>query len=623
MADAPPKYSEEFLQKRAELIRKAIREKIGKGKPMHPYEVEAIAYNDLRFGSPLRPIFLLGMMKLQWGHDPLIFSVEHEGEKNEWAYRQIHRFCCEKFPVFMGCGSSGKSYIPSACAYTAWKAKPWATSVFFSTTSGEAAEQRGWGYMKNFFRNDRCPIGAVLLEYKKSIVLEENVKADDKSDRDFRNSIHLVMIKPGNEGDNALAAISGRKNENVIWIKDESQLMTNDTTLAEANLCTNPFCQIIDLGNAPKEGTQFYETAKPYGPGYEDGYRSIDTNTATGWPTRSGYCEWFDGEKSPNLRYEGKPPFRGIISRDSIAEIERRSGGRDTPGFWVQVKGFPHSAEVADTVLTQDVIKLNLANTKAIWKGSPVKVLGGGDLGFRKDGDPCMAAFGKLGVCSDGVKRLEIEPHAVLIAPSKDSRLSFEDQIALRFIEECDRRGCTEFELDISGDGGKIYGSCLKLSGGRINFIPTSFMGSPDDVPIGNGDTRLCSEVYGKKVTQLWMNMRSAVIAGVIRGMSLQSAMTEQFCARKVIEQNSGKKQDVEKKDEMKKRIKRSPDDADSCVLLVNNARRHGLSDSLGVVTGGDKWDDDEEDRKVIPYQQGFTVVKAYQGRSGVGYSAR
>lgn len=613
----PP--TEEQIAERCERYRRNTR----LGCPeANEYEADLIAFRYAPFGHPFRPIILLNLMRMQWEDDPTVFKIDHEGMKNPWAYRMVNRLCQTRFPVMMGAGSSAKSYMAAAYCYTVWKTQPWCTSVFFSTTSGEAAEQRGWGYIKGFHRADKYKIGQ-LLEYKRSIVLEEGrINEKSAAERDFRNSIHLVLIKPGNEGDNALAAISGRKNDIVIWLKDESQLMTNDTSLAEANLCTNPFCQIIDLGNAPREGTQFYGTAMPFGPGHESGYKSIDLENDTGWPTRSGYCEWFDGEKSPNIGFD-PPPFKGLITQDSITEIEKRCGGRDTPGFYIQVKGFPHSADIRDTVLTHDLIWKNSADQPAIWAGigpAPL-VIGGGDLGFREDGDPCTAHFGRIGSCADDKTRLEFEPHTVIVAPSSTSKLPFEDQIALRYIEECDARGCREFMLDITGDGGIIHGRCVHYAERRINFKTVSFGGSPDDLPIGGGDARKCCDVFDRKVTQLWYGLRMSVQNDLIRGMSLHSKSTDQLCARKVLHQGERKKISVEPKKAMKKRIKRSPDDGDATAVAHHLARSHGLA-----ITLPDKEDHDEhpvQENKIIPYEStGFGSTR-YQATAGPRYASR
>jgi hypothetical protein len=610
---------------RAEILRSHIR----KERPeLNPYELETVCFNTCPFGHTLRPVFLVEILRMKFEDDPTVFNIEKDGVRNEWFFRQIRRLCRERFPQFMGCASSAKSYVCALYVYALWSTQPWCTSVFFSTTSKEAAEQRGWGYIKRFHRADKYKIGQ-LLEYKDSIVVEEG-RQNEKADRDYANSLHLVLIKSGAEGDNAVAAISGRKNKIVIWLKDEAQLIENDCSMAEANLCANNdpesggFVQIIDIGNAPRENTHFYRTCLPYGPGYEAGYKAIDTDYDDGWPTQSGYCEWFNGEKSPNV-VAGRTLFRGLMTQDGLNEIEKRCGGRDTTGYWIQGHGFPPSADIRDTVLTQDLIAKNLGDQPAVWAGSgePPKVLGGGDLGYTPDGDPCVAHFGKLGVCADGKTRLETEHNTVMIPAKPGSKLPFEDQMALGFIRECDARGCRQFQLDITGDGGIIFGRCVFYAAGRITFIPKSFGGAPDALPIGAGDDRKCSDVFDRMVTQLWYLFRMAVVAGIIRGVSLVSKSTTQLCSRKVFDQNSGKKISVETKRDMKKRIKRSPDDADATVNLHDLARKNGLATTAQLVNEEEKEEEEEEPEEARrPYTDGGYSRPAY-GRSNRSYCSR
>lgn len=574
------------------------------------WELNAACYNAAQLGSPVKHFFLLECMRLQWAGDEAVLKLDHGEFKNYWAYRIAYAFCNFKRLTFMGCGSSGKTHVVGLCIYTAWKCAAWKTSALISTTSGESADQRIWGSMKDFYRADKLRIGK-LLEYKHSIVLTEERAAKD---RDYKNSIHLVLIKPGSEGDNALAAISGRKNDIVIWVRDEGQLMSNDITGARSNLMTNPFYQDIQLGNAPREGTQFYEDAKPYGPKYPNGYRSVDLNTEICWPTKTGMCFWLDGEKSPNLTEDGSDRFPRIMNSESIKDIESEWGGRDTPGYWTQVRGFPHTSDIQDTVLTPALITAFGADKDVIWRGERVTVLAGFDSGLKSDGDPCVIDFLKLGHEIDGTLVAEFEKETIIVASSSESKDPYEIQIARKVIALCQERDCKSICHDVSGDGGIMLKALMEAAAGTgIEITPVSFGGSPDDTMIGNGDDRKCSEVYDRRVTQLWYNVRFAVQAGVIRGMQPYSRATQQLCQRKVVIQNKEKRISVETKRDMKKRIKRSPDDADSRVLAIENARRHGLSMSVSIIESEEPEEDfDEPEEKQSRYQSGFHSKSRY-----------
>jgi hypothetical protein len=83
-----------------------------------------------------------------------------------------------------------------------------------------------------------------------------------------------------------------------------------------------------------------------------------------------------------------------------------------------------------------------------------------------------------------------------------------------------------------------------------------------------------CNEHYSKFVTELWFSVRYAVEAEQIRG--LPESVMEEFCMREWTKVK-GDKIEVEKKEDMKERVGRSPDEADWCSICVEGARRRGF----------------------------------------------
>jgi hypothetical protein len=83
--------------------------------------------------------------------------------------------------------------------------------------------------------------------------------------------------------------------------------------------------------------------------------------------------------------------------------------------------------------------------------------------------------------------------------------------------------------------------------------------------------------MFDRMVSQLWGSFRIGVINQVVRGANPHSRAVQQLCSRK-FKTDEGKRMSVEPKKDMKKRIKRSPDDADAVVLLHALALKHGLS---------------------------------------------
>lgn len=559
-------------------FKKSLLEK-NHGQPLHEYEYALAAFGSLPFGHAILHEFLLLCECHQWGPE---FGLESNGIVNDWAIRMAKGFCVNKRVNLMGCGSSWKTGNGSAYVYTMWKSRPFSTSVFLSTTSGEAAQSRTWGQVKDWHAKDRYSIGN-RIESLHLITLDKETKDEEgNKKRDFRNSIKVVLIKPGNEGKNVMASIVGRKNDRVIWVVDEFPFMDIGILDARVNLNTaGPFHQFIGLGNAPEEGDPMYLDAAPYGDKYPDGWRSV-TKEDKSWPTRTGICLYFNGEKSPNYKVPPgvKFPFPRMMNEAMRLELLKDSGGEDTPMYWKQFHGFPPTVDISDKVLTYKLLERNRAFEETLWLDNQKKILAGLDLGFRAEGDPCVIDFGRLGKNTEGRTVLAFEGDGIALTPKQGSRDAFEVQIAKRVIEECRKRECADVALDVTGDGGILLQHIereAREQGYKLMITPVSFSGTASDKVVIPGEKRLGREIWANKVAELWGMVRISVLNQVLMGMKTNTNAVTQLCSRKM-GSDEKKRMTIEKKSEMKKRLRRSPDHADARALLVNLALTHGLS---------------------------------------------
>jgi len=544
------------------------------------YDMALMAFGAFPFGHSMRHEFLILCWCHQWGD---YFGLEKDGIINDWTIRMAKGFCMSKRINLMGCGSSFKTGTASAYVYTMWKSRPFATSIFLSTTSGEAAQSRTWGQVKDWHKNDRYKIGK-CIDTLHTITLDEETKDEEgQKARDYRNSIKVVLLKPGNEGRNVMASIVGRKNETVIWVCDEFPFMDIGILDARVNLNTAGFVnQFIGLGNAPEEGDPMYLDAAPYGDKYPDGWRSVNKDTDKSWPTKTGICLYFNGEKSPNYKVPpgAKYPFPRMMNEGFRLEILKDTGGEDTPMYWKQFHGFPPTVDISDKVLTYKLLERNGAFSDPLWQNAEKKILAGLDLGFRAEGDPCVIDFGRVGVNTDGRTILACSEDGIALTPKQGSKDAFEVQIAKRVVEECRTRGCADLALDVTGDGGILLQHIEREAREQkyaLTVIPVSFSGSASDKTVIPGDKRLGREIWANKVAELWGIMRTCVLNQVIVGMKSASNAVMQLCARKM-GSDEKKRMTIEKKSEMKKRIRRSPDHADARALLCYLALQHGLS---------------------------------------------
>lgn len=586
------------LSERAQKIRDKEQEKVNarlkaaKQDPIDDYTLDLRLLGLIPFGHPCRYEFLLRCWLHQWDG----FTFEADGIQNYWAIRMAQGFCRYPRLNLMGCGSSGKTALASAYVYTAWKSRPFETSVFLSTTSGEAAQARTWGQVKDWHAQDKYPMGK-RIESLHLITLDDETKDDDGNKvRDFRNSIKVVLIKPGSEGKNVMASIVGRKNDFVIWCCDEFPFMDVGILDARVNLNNNPFSQFIGLGNAPGEGDPMYQDATPFGPEFPDGWNSVNKDFHKSWKTQKGFCLYFNGADSPNFKSKSGMAFPKLMNETFRKRVMEDSGGEDNPMYWKQFYGFPPTVDVPDKIITFKLLESNGALETPVWRDLGWKTVAGLDLGFREGGDPTVIDFGRVGTEETGRKILAFEGDGTALLPKQSSKEAFETQIAKQVIEQCRKRDCHDLALDVTGDGGILLQHIERVAREekwKLDIVAVSFSGTADDTIRTPGDKRLPTEIYANKMTQIWAQFRVCVTRRLIRGCNQHHQATKELCGRK-FDTDDKKRFVLEKKKDFKKRLRHSPDRGDARCLCAFMAIKVGLS---GEVLTADERKEEQQAR--------------------------
>lgn len=567
-----------------ELALKLAQQETGNPKvELTDYDLDMRCFNLRPWKCPHKHHFLLRAMQHQWG-EKLMLETTVNGTRfvNYWAIRIATQVCQQNIINLLGCGSSGKTHFATASAYTIWKTLPYFTSVYLSTTTGEGADARAWATVNQLYRDDKHRFGKMINSTRTLVVEESDVNEENAKFRDLRNAIKCVLIPSGNEGRNVVGAISGRKNKRVLWYCDEYPHMDLGVMKGRTNLFTNMagggWAQFVGSGNGPKDGDAMFVDATP-----ESGWDSVNKDEHWTWKTRAGVCLYFNGAKSPNMAVPpGQPaPFPGLMdwaSRELILQDCWRD--ENSPEFYTQFFGFPPTVHIPDTVLTMPFMRAHKAFEMPEWDGSPTKSAAGLDLGFRKDGDPCVIHFGEIGKNAQGTTILAADPDGIVLNPSQSSSNSFEEQIAKKTLDLLEKNGCRDLALDVTGDGGILLQAIEKEARSRnyqLNVTPVSFSGAADDKITIPGEKRLAKDMFANKVSQLWSSARVCVGNGVIRGLAEQGKATQQLCQRKFATDEK-KRFTVESKKVMKERIKRSPDQGDAFCLLVHLALKMGIS---------------------------------------------
>jgi hypothetical protein len=484
--------------------------------------------------------------------------------------------------VFLGISgpaSSGKTHRVSRFALCLYFCFPNNTTILCSTTTRELLEMRIFGEIKKGFRKarERFPwLPGNFIESRQLIVTDER---GDELGREIRNCIKGVACKKGGQWE-GLGDYIGIKNDIVMLAADEAQLMEQGFFDSTGNLSSNPRFILVGMGN-PKDTTDsFGKMCEPI-PGWEAHDQPDSTHA---WDTRfrNGRCLRLVGTDSPNMdRKDGLILFPKLIARRYIDQIANTYGTESWQYLmWVMAK-FPLNAQ-ARRVITMAMCRKFKA-FEPVSFGTKITKLFALDAAYSAvGGDRCVGLEMHFGECTDGVRRLFLATAPMILPVSQEKGLP-EDQIAQWVKDYCMANQIPSSHCFFDGTGRSSLTSALARLW-AADVVPVEFGGMATDRPSPQNPRKTCREMYGKFVTELWFTSRVAIEADQIRGLTESIAEEGQL---RVWTINNNGKVDVEKKDDTKLRLGRSPDLYDAFVTGLEGARRLGFQiGKLGKIGG-------------------------------------
>lgn len=549
-----------------------------KGKTLNRGELEVACFAALPIGHKLKGEFNISLTQMRWSD----LYLEKDGYENYWFTRILRATCMHRRLFLVGAASAGKTFGLSVSGMNFWGTSPRNTTMLATSTDSESLKSKAWGTILDLHERDLMKIGN-RINYEDAIVYNHKAK-----ERDVRDAIKAIALPKGSEGEKAIGKVQGRKNTNILWLCDEYSHMDPFVKKARSNLrqgCLS-FC-FWACANKPEEGDPMHEDAAPDPEKFPMGWETPGLDELEGWETvGGGYCLYFDGLKSPNLQAPAgkKDLFPMLTRRDSIEE-ERKESGEDGYGWWKYVRAFPRTGQTFNKLIDSKFLERYRALEAAIWAEPSWTVICGLDAAWTKGGDSCMAYFGKVGVSDEGVKVLETEPDAISLNVKVSGRGTFEEQLAVAFLDECQKRNCHVVAIDISGSGGRLANPVrdeAQRRGWKLDMISVDSAGKPteEEYPVGSIKKKGI-HLFDRRVSEIWVGFRLAVQEGWIRGLSLTSKAIRQMSDRR-IDSDVEKRYVLEAKDEYKKRHQgKSPDSAEALVLLCVGARQSGLGVDL------------------------------------------
>jgi hypothetical protein len=512
-----------------------------------------------------------------------------------WPNRYCHRwtellyreFIQNDVTVLMGSASSQKTSHAVEYVLLNYWARPESTLVVLSTVNMDKLDIGVWAELKDLWSAGRAlhpSLAGNLLDHKRAITTDDV----ETSVRDFRKG---VICRPCYVGGKfvGLGILAGAKQAYVFYVCDELQFMQEAFSASWPHLFSNGNVKVIGSGN-PKHDPEdeLGKTAEP-----KEGWNSHPEPIKTEvWPTKfmGARCVNLVGTDSPNFETpDGQPePYPKLIGRRFAKRIAH-DFGENSFQFYQLVKGVMRVQFARDRVITRALCRQHGAMDQAVWETNQKTGIYGLDPTYGGD-DRCIGMPLWFGKDVDGHDIIQVGQYRVFKF-DLTSDIPIEDQIAEICAEELKVWNIDPNNLfyDSTGKGtigaafARKFGSIVPVavdSGGKCTPRPVR-QDLWVDEPDGSRRLKRCDEYYSKFVSEMWFSVRYCIEANQMR--ELPEDVMAEGCARiyEVVVGNRIQvepKTDPKKKEDLKRRLGKSPDLFDCLAIGVEGARQRGFS---------------------------------------------
>lgn len=479
-----------------------------------------------------------------------------------------------------GHASSSKSETLGLLAVMMYFLDPENTKVLVTSTTVSSAQEKIWGKVKAvwnhlsaFLQRWLQPVPGKLLDSKNKIRYQGKDNVGDEL-----KGITLVVGEKSQAKESA-EKIQGTKQGKVFLVGDEfATLEPSLLNTALMNLRSNPEFHLWGAFNPDTHFDPGGMISRPVG-----GWHTV-TEEDDEWPTLiepygiSGYCIRFDGLKSPNV-VARKTIWKGLLTHTYLEEFT--SIGTKTKEYYKMFRGFWSLTGVLDAIYNMaDIIHWRADAKVTTWASTPT-IIAGFDPAFAHGGDKAVLVIGKVGdAYMDGTDRKTQKvfemTHMYIIDDDITNTTVSKSEWAVKILKKrLQEHHVTPQNLAVDATGGgDPFGALLAREIG-LGFLNVNFAGSASDKPVSRNDKRKGKERFKNMVSELWYVGKELIRTSQIKGI-FPDVMSEMVVRTY---KESGKVVQVESKDDMKVRCRKSPDRADAFFLCCHVARmKHGLS---------------------------------------------
>jgi len=488
---------------------------------------------------------------------------------HDWNERMIRALSRHSTVCMAGCAAAGKTFTAAHWAMIWWMADGANSSVILTSTTGKSIRRRIWPAIQYLYQNAETDKKTIALQdgFPGNMVDSKTMLQAQKGDD--KHGLFAIAVREGPVS-KAVADIQGVHSSRMLIIIDEATDTPEAIFEAMVNLRKGCFeFQVIIIGNPNSKNDPHGLCCEP-----KFGWNSVtveddewETAGVPKWQIEPGICLRFDGTKSPNIKL-GYDKFPFLYTRRDLEARKAVPGGENSLGFWKFDRGFWAPAGYTDTVFSEPLIDQYDGRSQHVYTSKAVEIAGL-DPAFTVDGDGCILRFALLGDMPSGKQGITLRTR-YKIPIKAGSDITY--QIANFVIEQCMKRGMAPRQLGIDiGGGGKNVADVIERLW-QPGIIRVDFGGAASTRPVSAQDGRPANEVYLNRVTELWYDLREFLQGEQLKGLDPTTIV--ELCSREW--EYRGKRIALKPKDEVKKLLGRSPDDADAVAVVGAVARAFG-----------------------------------------------
>ena len=443
---------------------------------------------------------------------------------------------------------------------------PLDTTIRLISTDIKGLKQRSWAAVTQYFsilKKQRAP---GIFSRQSLAILNRDEDDEEIASITQKAGIFAFALKSGTLEDGISRCIGTHwPTGSVVLLADEAQSINPFFYGGLSNLWIGTEdVRLGSLGNPMTPSDALAQRAEPV-----DGWSTVSIETDRWVSKRGALVIHFNGEKSPAIEEPDKYPF--LINAKGIKKVlDENFGNKESMGYRSMVNGWWSDGDEDSVVLTRSMLMSKKAMDDVLWMdGLPEHVVAGLDPAGG-GGDAMVLTVGYIGTFMNGTRGMWTPPPYELIV-NRSSELPVQYQVAQQVQAIQQEHGFEMADLAVDESGLQLFSDTIEMESGSMGILRVSFGARPSKDAVSVLDNTPKNVKYANMVTELWMDVATLVQFGQIRGMNKEAA--HEFSIRQVLPRRPLR---VESKIDLKKRLKRSPDHADSFSLCLHAALIRG-----------------------------------------------